>query len=118
MWEATCPFPIIMGIAMLNHGWMTPDQLTWLMEKLPKYQEISKVKNYSLFWPCTFGSTVNNVILACKHKICNWFRWHMNASWTNCSLQKQKSILVGLADLKKRQALTQSEIYSKNYYSK
>ncbi|KAI6041795.1 hypothetical protein EDC04DRAFT_2601427 [Pisolithus marmoratus] len=131
-----------MAIAMLNHGWMTPDQLTWLMEKLPKYQEISKVKNYSLFWPVCFetwfkkwpgrlvlypsvpldqqlmmeqSTTVNNTILACKNKICNWFRWHTNASQTNFSLQKQKSILIGLADPKKKRALTRSEMYSKNY---
>ncbi|KAI6096274.1 hypothetical protein EDD16DRAFT_1673815 [Pisolithus croceorrhizus] len=114
---------------MLNHGWTTPDQLAWLMGKLPKYQEISELKNYSLFWLSCFETwfkqwperlasypdvpldqeltveqlmTVNNAILACKNKVRSWFQWRMNASRTNCSVQKQNSILVGLADPKKR----------------
>ncbi|KAI6007061.1 hypothetical protein EDD15DRAFT_2358156 [Pisolithus albus] len=128
---------------MPNHGWTTPDQLAWLMGKLPKYQEISELKNYSLFWPSCFetwfkqwperlasypdvpldqeltaeqSTTVNNAILARKNKIRSWFRWRTNASRTNRSVQKQNSILVGLADPKKKRALARSEIYSKNYY--
>ncbi|KAI5988586.1 hypothetical protein EDD15DRAFT_2371293 [Pisolithus albus] len=105
---------------MPNHGWTTPDQLMWLTEKLPKYQEISEMKNYSLFWPPCFetwfkrwperlalypsvpldqqlmaeqSTTVNNAILVRKNKIHNWFWWRTNASQTNCSLQKQNSVL-------------------------
>lgn len=39
---------------MPNHGWTTPEQLSWLMAKLPKYQEHGPTKSYLLFWPACF----------------------------------------------------------------
>jgi len=53
----------------------------------------------------------------CIQQIQSWFRWRTNSSRTNRFTQKQRSILVSMAEPKNRCSLSQSEIYMKNYYT-
>ncbi|KAF8121442.1 hypothetical protein EV363DRAFT_1172274 [Boletus edulis] len=122
--------------------WTTPEQAAFLTSWLPEYEEHMTTKKYHLFWPPLFkawfekwserdslfpdvdgllnaeqSSELGAAIEACHKRLQTWFRWRTNASRRNRLQQKRTSVFEKAIEPKGSRILSQSEIYSVEYYN-